>query len=141
MRRKDLKRSDTSKNLPKNLDFGEKLEDKNGEKISGGAIFRFVNNTPDPIDVTLSVTVPEFTESLTIRPFNLYGTETVSMPGDEITIESSAAGIPIISSDDSSLNSSLTMEFTQIGVFYRDNNTSVIKFAVENEASAIGSYL
>ena len=131
MTRKDIKLSDTSKNLPKNLDFGEKLEDKNGEKISGGAIFRFVNNTPDPIDVTLSAIDYSFTKNLIIRPFDLFGTETVSMPGDKITVK--FEGMPVTSPD--------LMKFTEIGVFYRDNNTSVIEFSVENEASAILSQL
>lgn len=50
---KNPKPSQTNKNLLKNFDLGEELKDKNGEKITGGATFRFENRTENEIVLTL----------------------------------------------------------------------------------------
>ena len=86
MTRKDVKLSETSKSLLENLDLWEELEDKTAEKISGGAIFSFVNRTVFPIDVTLVNGVIK--QTTTIQPSSEFGTQTVNIPGtNQITVQ------------------------------------------------------
>ena len=89
MRGKNLKPNDKSKNLLDNFDLWEELEDQTGEKISGGGIFRFENRTTENIDILVDsldfLTFPQ--QNFTISPFNLFGQEAISVPGNNISVQ------------------------------------------------------
>lgn len=80
---KNPKPSQTNKNLLKNFDLVEELKDKNGEKISGGGIFSFVNMTQQDIEIDLLnvITNGIIIEQFIVEPFNIAGTQIANIPG------------------------------------------------------------
>ncbi len=117
---KDLKLSATSNNLLENFDLWEELDDKTAEKISGGDIFRFENNTTDPISVTL------FNGAIietTIYPFSQFGTQTVDIPGSQITVNFDE----ILGEGENFVN--VIMTSNQTGIFNSVNSTIVFSLA------------
>ena len=119
---KNSKLSQTNKNLLDNFNLGEELEDKNGEKISGGRIFRFENTIPEPIDVILlngeeiRLEIPAFNEA-----FNEVGTIEQEIPGNLITVQFSA--IPGETPDNNTVSE--RMPFNRTGIFELEANNIV----------------
>ena len=100
MTRKDLKLNDTSKGLSENFDLWVELEDKNGEKISGGVVlknqivqkssaknkalsfkFEFENRVNSVLDIILGNGI---TQDIQLQPGD---TKIVNMPSNLINVE------------------------------------------------------